>query len=158
MLTVYQGKINKNVLFLGSLHMNVNTANTEKKNPDTTAFYNSTKFGVNVLDQMVRQYPIISASRRCPVQVFFNILDTAATNAWILHKEVTGNKISRHNFILRLVDKLWQDYIMPKRSATVPDQGTPYQVPSVNSVKLLNVKKIKLKTLAFYAKKRSLLC
>jgi hypothetical protein len=42
---------------------------------------------------------------------------------------------------------------MPKRSATVPDQGTLYQVPSVNSVKLLNVKKIKLKTLAFDAKK-----
>jgi hypothetical protein len=67
----------------------------------------------------------------------------------MLHKEVTGNKISRYHFNLRLVDKLWQDYIMPKRSATVPDQGTPHQVPSVNSVKLLNVKKIKLKTLAF---------
>jgi hypothetical protein len=95
----------------------------------------------------------MSYSRRWSVLVFFNILDTAAINAWMLHKEVTGNKISGYHFNLRLVDKFWQDYIMPKRSAKVPDQGTLYQVPSVNSVKLLNVKKIKVNTLAFYAKK-----
>ena len=91
----------------------------------------------------LRQYSIMSPY----------ILDTAGINAWMLHKEVTGNKISRYNFNLRLVDKLWQDYITPKRSAAAPDQGTPYQVPSVNSVKLLNVKKVKLKILAFDAKK-----
>jgi len=33
MLTVYQGKVNKNVLLLSSLHTNVNIANTEKKKP-----------------------------------------------------------------------------------------------------------------------------
>jgi hypothetical protein len=70
----------------------------------------------------------------------------------MLQKEVNGNKISRYHFNLRQVANLWQDYTLPEKSATVPDQGTPYQVPSVNSVKLQNVKKVKLKTLAFYAK------
>jgi hypothetical protein len=51
MLSVYQGKVNKNVPLLSSLHTNANIANTEKKNPETVPFYNSTKFGVNVLDQ-----------------------------------------------------------------------------------------------------------
>jgi len=51
-----------------------------------------------------------------------DILDTAAINAKILYKEVIENTISRQNFI-SLADELQQDYVMPKRSATVPDQG-----------------------------------
>ena len=38
-LTVYQGKVNKNVLLLSSQHTNVNTANSEKIKPDTVALY-----------------------------------------------------------------------------------------------------------------------
>jgi hypothetical protein len=52
MLTEYQGKVNKHVLLLSSLHTNVNTAKLKRKTPETVAFYNSTKFGVNVLDQI----------------------------------------------------------------------------------------------------------
>ena len=48
-----------------------------------------------------------------------------AINAWILYKEITGNKISRQNFILRRADKVRLDYIMAKRSTTVPDQDEP---------------------------------
>jgi hypothetical protein len=45
-----------------------------------------------------------------------------AINAWILYKEIIGNKISRQNFISRWADKVRLDYIMLKRSTTVPDQ------------------------------------
>jgi len=48
-----------------------------------------------------------------------------AINAQILYKEITGNKISRQNFILRRADKVRLDYITPKRSTTVPDQDEP---------------------------------
>ena len=51
---------------------------------------NSTKFGVDVLDQMARKYTVNAATSRWPVQFFCNILDLAAINAHILYKLVTG--------------------------------------------------------------------
>jgi hypothetical protein len=39
--------------------------------------------------------------------------------------EITGNKIILQNFISRWADELRPDYIMTKRSATVPDQDEP---------------------------------
>ncbi|KAK9680162.1 Transposase IS4 [Popillia japonica] len=78
--------------------------------PETVKFYNEIKFGVEVLDQMARQYSPKSASRRWPPHVFFNILDMAAINAWILYKEVTGTKISRHDLLFELAEELMESY------------------------------------------------
>ena len=51
-------------MLLSSPHTYVNTANNENIKPDTVPSYNSTIFGVDVFDQMVRQYSTESASRR----------------------------------------------------------------------------------------------
>ena len=52
--TVYQGKPKKNVCVLSFLHMSVELGESEKKKPETVEFYNKTKCGVDVVDQMVR--------------------------------------------------------------------------------------------------------
>lgn len=59
---------------------------------------------------MARKYSVKSKSYRWPVQVFFNILDLAGINSWILYKEVTGQKISRQEFLLQLAEELAEDY------------------------------------------------
>jgi hypothetical protein len=46
----------------------------KRQKPGSAAFNNSTKFGVDVLDKPARQYSTKSASRKCPLQVFFSIL------------------------------------------------------------------------------------
>ena len=46
------------------------------------------------------------ASRRWPLQVFYNILDFAAINAKIVYNEINGTKISRRKFILQLIQEL----------------------------------------------------
>lgn len=109
-LTVYKCKPNKNVILLSSLHQSVGIASDPKKIPETVAFYNSTKYGVDVVDQMARKYSVKASSRRWPVQVFYNILDLAAINAWILYKETTGIAITRRQFILKLADELSKPY------------------------------------------------
>ena len=38
--------------------------------------------------------------------MFYNILDLAAINAWILYKKTTEVKITRMNFIFQLPEKL----------------------------------------------------
>jgi CO dehydrogenase/acetyl-CoA synthase gamma subunit (corrinoid Fe-S protein) len=85
-LTVYKSKPDKKVLILSSKHQNVKVDSLSyKKLPETVSFYNKTKFGVDVTDQMARKYTVKSASRRWPLQVFFNILDLAGINSWILY-------------------------------------------------------------------------
>ena len=70
-LTVYQRKNKKNVVLLRSMHRDIRTGNDKKSKPETVSFYNSTKYGVDVVDQMCRKYFVKSASRRLPVHSFF---------------------------------------------------------------------------------------
>lgn len=98
-LTVYKSKPNKKVLLLSTKHKNITIAKNKKLVPETITYYNSTKYGVDVLDQMARKYSVKASSRRWPLQVFYNILDLAAINAWILYKETTQVNISRKDFI-----------------------------------------------------------
>lgn len=75
---------------------------------------------------MARKYTCKSGSRRWPLQVFFNILDLACINAWILYKETTGENISRKDFMFQLADELASDYknsksgpsVLPTKEAT----------------------------------------
>jgi hypothetical protein len=91
-LTVYQGKINKNVLLLSTLHSTTDIGTNRKKLPETVQFYNKTKCGVDILDQMARRYSTRAAAPPWPVNVFYNILDLAAINAWIIYRGVTGGE------------------------------------------------------------------
>ena len=105
-LTSYQGKKNKNVIILSSLHTNVTVSQEGKRLPETIDTYNATKFGVDILDQKARFYSTKVPCRRWPIQVFYNILDFAAINASVLYNQVLNKKLSRKKFILRLVDSL----------------------------------------------------
>ena len=105
-LTVYQSKSSKNIIVMSSLHSTVNIENSPKKLPETIAYYNRTKCGVDILNTMARKYTTKFSSRRWPLQVFYNILDLAAINAWILYQEITGNKMNRKMFILELASQL----------------------------------------------------
>uniref|UniRef100_A0A182S0A2 DDE_Tnp_1_7 domain-containing protein n=1 Tax=Anopheles funestus TaxID=62324 RepID=A0A182S0A2_ANOFN len=51
-LTVYQGKSEKNDVLLSSMHRDVRTGNDQKSKPETVSFYNSTKYGVDVVEQV----------------------------------------------------------------------------------------------------------
>ena len=85
-LTVYQRKVNKNVLLLSTLHSTIDIETNRKKLPETVQFYNKTKCGVDILDQMACRYSTREATRRWPVHVFYNKLVLAAINAWIIYR------------------------------------------------------------------------
>ena len=77
-LTEYKSKPKAKVLLLSTKHTGVRIEDNYKRVPETIAFYNKTKYGV---DQIFFKY--------FSLQVFFNIFDLAAINAWILYKECT---------------------------------------------------------------------
>ncbi|CAK9828056.1 hypothetical protein ANTRET_LOCUS5646 [Anthophora retusa] len=105
-LTVYKSKPKVKVLLLSIKHRNIQIEDNCKRVPETVTFYNKTKFGVDVADQVARKYSVKAGCFRWPLQVFYNILDLAAINAWILYKECTGSKISRKEFIFCLAEEL----------------------------------------------------
>ena len=105
-LTVYKSKPKIKVLLLNTKHTGVRIEGNYKRVPETITFYNKTKYGVDVVDQMARKYSVKAGSFRWPLQVFFNILDLTVINAWILYKECTRSKISRKEFIFCLAEEL----------------------------------------------------
>ena len=62
--------------------------------------------GVDVLDQMARYHTSKSSTRREPVAVFFNNLDCACINAYIIYCLTTKLKLSRRQFMLELIKEL----------------------------------------------------
>ena len=124
-LTVYQGKSMKNVVLLSSMHSDVSTENDTKSKPNTVLFYNSTKYGVDVVDQMARKYSVKSASRRWPIHTFFNILDFAGINAWIRYRDITKEKISRREFLFKLGEELTQELLDSRKSAPAVRMNAP---------------------------------
>ena len=98
-LTIYKAKKAKFVYLLSSTHKTVCIDETHKKKlPETIKYYNLSKVGVDVLDQMARYHTCKSSTRRWPVAVFFNIIDCACINAFIIYREVTGHRLSRREF------------------------------------------------------------
>ena len=120
-LIVYQRKPKKNVCVFSSLHMSTELDESEKNKSKRVKFYNKTKCGVDVADQMARQYSVKAGTRRWPVAVFFNILDLAGINAFMFYKKRTGDKVSRRDFLFKLATQLREDYIVENtsRNATI---------------------------------------
>ena len=83
----------KYINVLSSLHVSVGVNSLEKRKPETIEFYNKTKCGADVADQMARRYSVKAGTNRWPVAVFYNILDLACINAFVLCKERTGDYI-----------------------------------------------------------------
>lgn len=124
-LTTYQGKEKKNVLVLSSMHDEVAITGGDKKKPETIIFYNETKFGVDVVDQMCRKYSTKASSRRWPVQIFYNLLDLAGINAYALYKETIQSKISRRDFLLKLAEELSLPYQNARINSIPPQAAVP---------------------------------
>ena len=65
---------------------------------------------------MARQYLVKAGTRRWPVAVFYNMLDLACINAFVLYKERTVDSISRRDFILKLATELRKDHLAERKT------------------------------------------
>ena len=105
-LTIYKAKKAKLLYLLSSTHKTVCIEETHKKLPKTIKYYNLSKVGVDGLDQMAQYHTCKSATRRWPVTVFFNIIDCACINAFVIYRRVTGHRLSRREFLLQLIKEM----------------------------------------------------
>ena len=95
-------------MILSTLHPDaaVSSENNPKKKPETVLFYNKAKAGVDVVDQMTRKYYVKAASQQWPIHVFYNVIDLAIINSWILYKETCKSKISHQVYMQRITEDL----------------------------------------------------
>ncbi|KAG5887799.1 hypothetical protein JTB14_019390 [Gonioctena quinquepunctata] len=101
-LVSYVPKQNKSVILLSSMHHDNRVDNTTKK-PDIILFYNSTKAGVDALDEKCANYNTSRRSRRWPTTVFYCILNISGVNSRVLYQFARhGKEISRYNYLKEL--------------------------------------------------------
>ncbi|XP_059396143.1 uncharacterized protein LOC132128137 [Carassius carassius] len=115
-LTAYAPKRKKTVYILSSMHSMIQTDNTTKRKPNTVTLYNTTKCGVDVMDQMVREYTFGTGTRRWPVAVFYNMIDMAALNAHVLYQACTGRQERRVDFLVELARELANSHMCAKKA------------------------------------------
>ncbi|CAH2003138.1 unnamed protein product [Acanthoscelides obtectus] len=110
-LVSYVPKKGKNVLLLSSLHHSdmIDESTGDDKKPEIITFYNLTKGGVDVSDELSSNYNVSRNSRRWPLTIFFSLLNTASINAFVVYLSNVGTPIKRREFIKELALKM----IMP---------------------------------------------
>jgi len=119
MLTSYKDKGTGNVLLLSTEHR-IGTVVDGK--PNLVVTYNSTKSGVDNLDHMVRLFSCKRKCQRWPYELFFNFLDVAAINAYILKNYHLQDKRTneRYHFLLNLGYSLAEPFLRRRQSCSLP--------------------------------------
>lgn len=103
-LVSYIPKKNKNVTLLSSSHSGEQRQGPDNK-PALIFDYNVGKKGVDQLDQNVEEYTCRRKTVRWPLLLFFNILDIAAYNGYLLMK-FDNDKVNRKDFLRNLTFQL----------------------------------------------------
>lgn len=131
-LVSYVCKKNRCVLLLSTMHHSVGEFSGEQMKPEIVTFYNSTKAGVDTVDQMIKDVSVKRGTRRWPMGVYFNLVNIAAHNAYILWCE-SGRKESRREFIRNLILELRDEYVLrrQKTELTVSVKTRQLKSPSV---------------------------
>lgn len=83
-LVSYVPKTNKSVILISTNHHDENVSQTGSKKPEIITYYNSTKGGVDRLDQLIESFTCRRKTNRWTFNVLMNIIDIGAYNAFVL--------------------------------------------------------------------------
>ena len=102
----------KNVLVLSSMHRSVSVTNDARKKLDVIVFYDHTKGGVDVMDQMASCFTTRFKRHRWIMNTLSYVLDTVRTNMITLWNEMNPDKkVSSYDFPWELGQSLIKSHI-----------------------------------------------
>lgn len=105
-LASYVPKKNKCVIMLSSMHHS-STVDEESGKPEIIQFYNSTKTGVDTLDQKCASYSGHRRSRRWPLTIFYAIINISRVNSFVIYKAANLDDVkTRRVFNIELGEAL----------------------------------------------------
>jgi hypothetical protein len=117
----YVPKQGKAVNLISSLHNDTSIC-SETGKPQMILDYNRYKGGVDTLDQVVRAYSCKRRTRRWPMCLFYNLIDMAAYNSFVLftHCNPTWNSSKSHKRRLFLT-------MLARELVRIPENGVECQ-------------------------------
>lgn len=77
-------KKNKGVILISTMHSD-SSIDQDSNKPEIITFYNSTKGGIDTVDQLCNSYSVSRRTRRWPLAIFFSLLNVAGINAQIIY-------------------------------------------------------------------------
>ena len=106
-ITSYQCKQSKSVNILSTLNKGfvIPVLDRRKRKTEAVLFYNQMKVGVDVLNQISTLYSVKAASKRWIVHVFYNVINLALINSWVIYKALCKSNINRRAYI----EKVYKD-------------------------------------------------
>lgn len=105
----YVPKKNKSVNLLSTIHYTKHV-DGEAKMPAAKTFYNSTKAGVDCMDQMVTHFSCKRSTKRWTFAFFCNMLDVMALAAFIICKDI--DKLDKTNARRTFLDTLTKSLVL----------------------------------------------
>lgn len=135
-LVSYSSKPKKAVALLSTMHYDdkIDQDTGPSQKPEIITFYNKTKIGVDVVDQMCAKYDVARNTRRWPMVVFFYLLNISCINALCVQKynSSTDKPIPRVEFIQDVAWELIKPQIQRRcQIASLPVQPQHRQGTSV---------------------------
>lgn len=124
-LVSYTPKPNKIVLLVSTLHHDnaINISSGASKKPEIISFYNSTKGGVDMVDQLCGTYSVSRKSRRWPLTIFFGLLNIAGINGYVIHKtnNIEAKQLLRRHYLKQLSLSLTKAHLEERvKTQTLP--------------------------------------
>ncbi|CAG4917457.1 unnamed protein product [Colias eurytheme] len=114
-LASYVPKKNQSVVMISSMHHD-KTIDENSGKPEIIEFYNSTKAGVDALDQKCANYSDSSRTQRWPCVVFSAILNISMVNGYRLWKASNPEKrLKRNNYIKNIGMKLIEPFVRQRQ-------------------------------------------
>ena len=100
-ITSYQCKQSKSVNILSTLNKGfvIPVLDRQQRKTEAVLFYNQMKVGVDVLNQISTLYSVRAASKRWIVHIFYNAINLALINSWVIYKALCKSNISRRAYI-----------------------------------------------------------
>jgi len=103
---------NDKIILLSSLHSDGEVNKIENK-PEIVLYYNKTIRASDIFDQLCHEYTVSRVTRRWSIQFFYNMLNQAAVNSFVLYTLNADNQvITRDEFLLDLSMALIKPYII----------------------------------------------
>lgn len=112
-------------MMLSTMHTqgDIDPNSGDKKLPEVISFYNMSKGGVDVVDELKGEYSVSRNSHRSSLTVFFSLLNIAGINSQIIYKSNTDIVIPRRKLLKQLGRDLCKPHMVRRQS--IPTLSIP---------------------------------
>lgn len=135
-LVSYVPKKNRAVIILSTMHHSKEIDVNNKNKSEVNLYYNSTKGGVDTLDQMVHEYTTRRKTNRWPVAFFQNIIDVVGIASFVIWKNLhpTWNQNKKNTQRKLFLREITTDLVSPHIRRRNKKGLTNYHLAAIQDV------------------------